>query len=236
MTARLNGGGAGPQQRAVVLAAVADYVLAHGVADLSLRSVARAVGTSHRMLLYHFGSKERLVRAATQDARTRDVRRLTHAIARPGAATPPELVHRVWRWYASPRRAHLLRPVCEVWARSHQQPPRVQGVHEPVAKDLVGWVADGIVAAGYSPAESCARASLYVGALRGLLLDLLATGDRGRLEAAVGLLGKAVERDLATMRRRRREPSRGRARATPARVHRAAPATAGSSRHGRGRA
>jgi hypothetical protein len=96
--------------------------------------------------------------------------------------------------------------------------------------------ADGLVAAGYSPAESRARASLYVGALRGLLLDLLATGDRGRLEAAVGLLGTAVERDLATMRKRRREPSRGRARATVALVRRAAPATAGSGSHGRGRA
>jgi AcrR family transcriptional regulator len=241
MTAPFNGAGADPQQRAAVLAAVADHILANGVADLSLRSVARAVGTSHRMLLYHFGSKEHLVRAAIQEARTRDVRRLTRALARHGAPTPPELVRRVWRWYASPRRAHLLRPVCEVWVLSEQQPPRVQGVHEPVAKDLVGWAADGLVAAGYSSAAGRARASLYVGAVRGLLLDLLATGDRARLEAAVRLLGKVAKRDLVTMRKHRRQPSRGhpratsRVRATRAPVHRAAPATAGSDSHGRGR-
>jgi AcrR family transcriptional regulator len=183
-----------------VLAAVADYVLAHGVTDLSPRSVARAAGTSYRMLLYHFGSKEHLVRAAIQDARTRDVRMLTRAIARQGPPSPPELVHRMWHWYASPRRAHLLRPVCEVWALSQQQPPRVQGVHEPVAEDLVGWVADGLVVAGYSPAEGRARASLYVGALRGLLLSIGGrivltkilrkhSGNRAADEAAAGICG-----------------------------------------------
>jgi AcrR family transcriptional regulator len=208
MTARFNGAGARPPQRATVLAAVADYILAHGVANLSLRSIARAVGTSHRMLLYHFGSKEHLLRAAIQEARTRDVRTLTRAIARHGPPTPPEVVHRMWRWYASPRRARLLRSAVEVWAVSLQQPPRCQDCQEPVARNLVGFAADGLVAAGYSPAEGRARASLYVGALRGLLLDLLATGDRARLEAAVGLLGKAIERDLATIRERRRAPSR----------------------------
>jgi AcrR family transcriptional regulator len=236
MTARCNGAGAGPQQWAAVLAAVADYILANGVANLSLRAIAAAVGTSHRMLLYHFGSKEHLVRAAIQEARARDVRMLTRAIARHGPPTPPEIVHRMWRWYASPRRARFLRSAVEVWAVSLPQPPRCQDFQEPVAKDLVGFAADWLVAAGYSPAEGRARALLYVGAMRGLLLDLLATGDRARLEAAVGLLRKAVERDLATMRKRRREPSRGRVRATAARVHRAAPDTAGSGSRGRGRA
>jgi hypothetical protein len=118
------------------------------------------------------------------------------------------LFNRVWRWYASPRRARFLRPVVEVWALSLQQPRRCQGVPGTGARDLVGLAADRLVAAGYAPAEGRARASLYVGALRGLLLDLLATGDRARLEAAVGLLGKTVERDLATLRTRRRPPAR----------------------------
>jgi AcrR family transcriptional regulator len=76
-----NGKGSSHGTRAAVLAAVADYLLANGVADLSLRSIARAVSTSHRMLLYHFGSKAQLIRAALEEARRRDVRRVTHAIA-----------------------------------------------------------------------------------------------------------------------------------------------------------
>ena len=38
-----------------------DYVLEHGIAGLSLRPLAAALGTSDRMLLYHFGSKDALV-------------------------------------------------------------------------------------------------------------------------------------------------------------------------------
>jgi AcrR family transcriptional regulator len=182
-----------------VLAAVADYVLTHGVADLSLRSVARAVGTSHRMLLYHFGSKELLVRAAIEEARTRNGRRLSCAIARQEPATLPELVHRVWRWYASPRRAGFLRLIFEVSALALQNPQRFPGVLGTFATDLVEFVEEGFVCAGYPRRESRARASLYVGAVRGLLMDLLATGDRSRLEAAATLLSEAMARDLGTL-------------------------------------
>lgn len=47
--------------REVLLPRLAAHVLAHGLADASLRPLARAAGTSDRMLLYHFGSKDRLV-------------------------------------------------------------------------------------------------------------------------------------------------------------------------------
>lgn len=40
---------------------MAAHVLAHGLNDASLRPLARAAGTSDRMLIYHFGTKDRLV-------------------------------------------------------------------------------------------------------------------------------------------------------------------------------
>jgi len=46
-----------------LLPQMASYVLVHGLDGLSLRPLARAAGTSDRMLLYHFGSKEALVAA-----------------------------------------------------------------------------------------------------------------------------------------------------------------------------
>jgi len=39
------------------------YVLTHGISDLSLRPVAAAIGSSPRVLLYLFGSKDGLIRA-----------------------------------------------------------------------------------------------------------------------------------------------------------------------------
>jgi AcrR family transcriptional regulator len=47
--------------REVLLPKLAAHVLAHGLAGLSLRPLAKAAGTSDRMLLYHFGSKDALV-------------------------------------------------------------------------------------------------------------------------------------------------------------------------------
>jgi AcrR family transcriptional regulator len=47
--------------RATLLPLLAAHVLEHGIAGLTLRPLARAVGTSDRMLLYHFGTKEKLL-------------------------------------------------------------------------------------------------------------------------------------------------------------------------------
>ena len=46
-----------------LLPVMAAYVLENGLAELSLRPLAKAAGTSDRMLLYHFGSKDALIAA-----------------------------------------------------------------------------------------------------------------------------------------------------------------------------
>ena len=47
--------------RETLLPLLAAYALEYGIAGLSLRPLAKAAGTSDRMLLYHFGSKEKLL-------------------------------------------------------------------------------------------------------------------------------------------------------------------------------
>src|SRR5262245_33958156 len=49
------------QTRERLLDAILEYVTAHGIGELGFRELARAIGTSHRMLGYHFGSKEGLL-------------------------------------------------------------------------------------------------------------------------------------------------------------------------------
>ena len=51
----------GSESREKLLAKAMAHVEENGVADLSLRGLAAAIGTSHRMLIYHFGSKEGLL-------------------------------------------------------------------------------------------------------------------------------------------------------------------------------
>src|SRR2546430_12050912 len=73
-----------PDRRAATLARAADYVLEHGLADLSLRPLAAALGTSTRMLLYDFGSKERLIAAVLAEARRREAALLAEQRREPG--------------------------------------------------------------------------------------------------------------------------------------------------------
>ena len=51
----------GTSARERLLAAAIEYVSQHGVGEISLRGLAAALGTSHRMLIYHFGSREALL-------------------------------------------------------------------------------------------------------------------------------------------------------------------------------
>ncbi len=47
--------------RETLLPLLAAHVLAEGLGQASLRPLAKAAGTSDRMLIYHFGTKERLL-------------------------------------------------------------------------------------------------------------------------------------------------------------------------------
>ena len=81
---------ADPARRERTLARATDYVLAHGLAGLSLRPLAAALDTSPRMLLYDFGSKQELVAAVLAEARRRGAVRL--ADHRPAPHRPSQHV------------------------------------------------------------------------------------------------------------------------------------------------
>ncbi len=98
-----------PGARERLLDAVMTHFTAKGLTDQSLRRIAQATGTSHRMLLYHFGSKEGLLLAVVQAVETRtqsvlvavgeDMSQDAGAIA--GEATD-ELIRRMWAYVADP--------------------------------------------------------------------------------------------------------------------------------------
>ena len=98
----------GASSRERLLDAVIEHFSADGLADQSLRRIAAAVGTSHRMLLYHFGSKEGLLLEVVRavEARTQD--RLA-AIGHDAAGATDELVRRMWAYVADPAQADFER-------------------------------------------------------------------------------------------------------------------------------
>ena len=155
-----------PTRRADVLGRAADYVLERGLARLSLRPLAKALGTSPRMLLYDFGSKELLIQDVLAEIRRRELTLLEADV---------RTLDDVWAWIAAPEREPFLRLFFEVY---------VGGLGSREAAPLVrDWL--DFLATSWSPPVDEATATLMVAVVRGLLLDRLATGDTARTDAAL---------------------------------------------------
>ena len=81
------------------------HVSAHGISDVSLRALATAIGTSHRMVLYHFGSREGLLAAIVE--RVEATQRDALAELATTAGSPRALIEAQWAQLTDP----ALRPI-----------------------------------------------------------------------------------------------------------------------------
>jgi AcrR family transcriptional regulator len=160
------------------------YVLEHGLADMSLRPLAAAIGSSPRVLLFLFGSKDGLVRAILNRARSEELAFLASAGQPP--ADLPGLVQATWRWLAGEQHRRLLTLWVEAYGRSLADPagPWSDFARQTVA-DWLALLAAARPAAEQPPAGAAADVTLALAVLRGALLDLLATGDTARVSAAI---------------------------------------------------
>ena len=167
-----------------------DYVLSHGAGDLTLRPLAKALKTSARMLIYHFGSREGLMRQILAGLREREDARL-QAWFRTSKKrrTLPEFLRWYWKRMSTPRARPALRLVFELYALALRHPQDYPGVLEaPLAhwKKLTEQT-------GVTAQVDTIEATLLLAATRGLFLDLSATGDRARVESAMKMLARLVD-------------------------------------------
>src|SRR5215472_2577788 len=179
------------RKREELLAGALQYVLVHGIEDLSLRPLAAALGTSARMLVYHFGSREGLIHALVMSVRRQEDRRIRDWWKEDQSQRSLSgFVRWYWRRLASRHAAPAGRLLFEVYAMVLREPKRFPGVLEgPVTywKRLARR-------AGESPKMADATATFALATVRGLLLDRIASGDVRRLREAIGLLARALER------------------------------------------
>jgi AcrR family transcriptional regulator len=174
--------GAGARER--LLAAAMDHVAQHGVGDLSLRGLAAALGTSHRMLIYHFGSREGLLVEVIRAVEARQRAALAQMLLDPDAS-PADTMRRMWRRVADPALGPNERLFFEVYAQALQGSPHALPLLDGIVDLWVDPLTRIAVAQGRPEAEARAEARLGVAVVRGLLLDLLATGDRAGVDAAM---------------------------------------------------
>ncbi len=179
-----------------LLDAVIEHFSAAGLADQSLRRIAEAVGSSHRMLLYHFGSKDGLLLEVAQAVEARTQQQLA-AVGLVAGERTDEVVRRMWAYVADPELAAFERLFFALYGRALQGDPAVAPLlqgdieHWLEANDaLLEGVGGDAGPAGVPREVARAHARLGLAVVRGLLLDLLATGDRAGVDAALDVFAR----------------------------------------------
>lgn len=161
-------------RRQELLDAVIEAVAAGGIGGRSLRDLAAAVGTSHRMLLHHFGSREELLVAVVTEVERRQMTTLSSL-----PHDPADAVAAMWADLRRPDLRPFERLFFECYARGAQG-------EAPFDRLLPGAVDDWLdeTPARTGAAVDPALVRLGVAVTRGLLLDLVATGDEAGVDAA----------------------------------------------------
>lgn len=175
------------QRRQQLLAAAYAYVLRNGLSEMSLRPLAATIGSSPRVLLYLFGSKDGLIRALLARARTDELALLARVTApqdEPGRLQSVAL--QLWGWLSDQAHRGLLTLWVESYARSLTDPDGPwAGFADDTVHDWLTLLGNAQLPELRDTDAGLAQRTLVLAVLRGALLDLLATGDVARTTAAV---------------------------------------------------
>lgn len=174
------------RRREELLDAIVDYVSNHGLSDLSLRPLAKELGSSPRVLLYYFGSKEQLV----SEIITRVRRRQHEALASMRERSFEDITQAclaMWDAMLHPDYFPLYRLFFEVFGLALRQPDVYRDFLDHVVED---WLA--FFSARHDDDEATrddARvwATMLLAGFRGFLMDVCATADRQRVSRALRL-------------------------------------------------
>jgi len=162
------------RRRKELLDALIDAFASGGVGGRSLRDVAGAVGTSHRMLLHHFGSRDELLLTIVEEVERRQAAMLAEL-----PDDPADAFAAMWADLRRPELRPFERLFFECYARAAQGEAPFSRLL-PAAVD--GWLAEVDERTDGTADPAMVRLSLAV--TRGLLLDLVATGDDKGVDAA----------------------------------------------------
>ena len=178
------------QARSRLLDAAVSHAMVGGIADLSLREIAAAIGTSHRMLLYHFDSRAGLLLAVTDAVAVRQRE------AAFGDEVDLESFRATWARVSDPGLWPQERLFFELYSLALLHRPGTEGFLDRAMESWLGPATAALVAGGADPVAARADARLALAVVRGLLLDLLATGDREGVQHAfeqfVGLVVRST--------------------------------------------
>lgn len=187
----------GPRDKLIERAT--DLLMERGLSDISLRELAAALGTSHRMLNYHFGSKEGLFVEVARAAERRQ-RHVLEGLFDEFHGDLLDLARRFWELLRAPELAPLERLFFDLYGQGLQGRPYAQSFLAGIVDSWIEPVLPALRAEGLSEVAARAEARLGLAVVRGLLLDLLATGNETGVD-------EAFERHLAALSALRSQPT-----------------------------
>ncbi|HEY6891420.1 MAG TPA: helix-turn-helix domain-containing protein [Solirubrobacter sp.] len=188
---------AGKDPKGRLLEAAIEHIASRGVSDLSLRELAAAIGTSHRMLIHHFGGREGLWVEVIRTVEERQRAALAEVLPEPGASGG-DVMRQWWRHISDPSLWPNERLFFELYGQALQGRPGTVELLDGIVDAWLEPAAASFMGYGLSREEALAHARLGVAVSRGLLLDLLATGNREAVDAAMDAYIDVMERRLAT--------------------------------------
>jgi AcrR family transcriptional regulator len=171
------------QRPAELTEAILEYLIQHGLADLSLRPLAKAIGSSPRVLLYYFGSKEKMV--VTLLAELRERQRASWGQLR--ADTYAEVCRAIWKQMSTAESIEHFRLYFEAYGLALRRPLLYKDFLSATIDDWIDMVAEHLLTEGMKRLQARAFATVMLAGFRGFMLDLCTTGDRKRVNAAVNM-------------------------------------------------
>ncbi len=178
------------EARTRLLDAAVDHFATHGVGDTTLRGLAAGIGTSHRMLIYHFGSRDGLLSAVVKRVEAAQRLQLTELLADDTLA-PLEQARRFWARVTDA--AIIYGPLFfELSGHAMQGRPHALALRDGLISIWLEPLAELHIRAGWPPDMAPTYARLSLAVARGLFFDLLVTRDRGAVDAAMDTFTSTV--------------------------------------------
>jgi len=161
--------------------AALDYLLEHGAAKLSLRPVAAELGTSPRILMFHFKSKEGLLQDVLGELHARLQASFATMASAHSGPDGDAMLKRFWLWAASKKNFRYFRLLYEVQIIAIQNPAEYARYLKKISMD---WQAITLKSLS-EKMRSEPMATLCLAVFDGLFLELMCTADRPRLTRAL---------------------------------------------------
>jgi AcrR family transcriptional regulator len=182
----------GEARRRELLNRVTDDLAVNGLVDFSLRRAARAAGTTHKVLLYHFDGADDLLRQAVLQLRERRIAAALAAASEPAARTLADRVRGVWSALAGEQSRVLDQAI----GLTMYDPARYAELGRTASERYLPGLMQ-LCPGHWDERRKLEVAQLMMAALRGFIVEWLTSGDTAGVQAGLDALARALDREEA---------------------------------------